>query len=482
MTDTTSPRPLLAICMPMARGAHPSTVHDLLMLEDVRPYHYVERVGQQVDWARNQITEQVLAIPGVTHFLWIDDDMTFPPDAAKRLLAHDLPIVGGLCHNRRHPFMPILMHMTERGFAYQYDYPEGLVEVAATGAAFLLVKREVLAEISEKCNKAKGEAPWMPMGLGLGEDVSFCLRAAQLGYKIKVDTTLKIGHIGESVIDEAFARRNRMFKGRPWYPTNLPAPEGPPVASIIIPTFNQEPGKLLAAVKSALDQTVPVEVIVIDDGSTPGSVDEALAPLSFAHTDPVTGVVTTGPVNLRVLTNKENVGLWRTLNRGVQEMTTDWFCWLSSDDLLYPPKVEQQLAAMDRLDKKVSFHAYDVLTAPGLMQPSVIVPAEWKTMEEQQHFLAQGCFINGLTTMIHRSVFEKVGHFDPTIAIASDWEFWNRVGREFFWLPIPELLATRRDYDNATNRYAKDPEKRAIWLAEDAAIRAQYTALLGAKP
>lgn len=455
----------LAICMPMARGPHPTTQRNLLMLEDVRPYHFVDRVGLPVDMARNQITEQVLKLDDVTHFLWIDDDMTFPRDAAKRLLAHDLPIVGGLCHNRRHPFMPILMYLTQdRGFTYRYDYPEGLVEVDATGAAFLLVKKEVMKDIHEKCNTARGEEPWT-QAMGTTEDVAFCMRAAKAGYKIVVDTTLKIGHFGESVVDEDFAKRNRKFKARPWHPTNQEPPVGAPVATIVIPTFKQDKYKLHAAVRSALDQTVPVEIIVIDNDPE-GSAARDLAELGIESP------------HFRVLTNETNGMLWRSLNRGVKEMTTDWFCWLSSDDMFYANKVEQQLFATKMANEKASFHSYDVMPSDHVILPQVVLPPEWTTMKEQQHLLAHGCFINGNTTMIHRKVFEKVGVFDPTLEIVSDWEFWNRVGREFFWLPITEVLATRRDYDNASNLYAKDPVKRAQWIAEDNVVRAKYTALL----
>jgi glycosyltransferase involved in cell wall biosynthesis len=43
-----------------------------------------------------------------------------------------------------------------------------------------------------------------------------------------------------------------------------------PIASIIIPVYNQV-STVLEAVRSALAQTVPVEVIVVDDESTDGS-------------------------------------------------------------------------------------------------------------------------------------------------------------------------------------------------------------------
>lgn len=451
-------KPVIAVCMPMARGVHPATMRSLLGADIPRPWHLFDPVGYQVDNARNMITQDACNTEDVTHLLWVDDDMTFSRDAVQRLLAHDLPIVGGLCHNRRHPYMPILVHFTERGFSFQYDYPEGLIEVDATGAAFLLTKKEVYFKIREQF----AEGPWTV--LHTGEDISFCQRARAAGYKIMVDTTVKIGHMGEIEVNEDFAKRNRQFKANPWFPRQ-PMPAGSPVASIIIPTYNQRPEWLKAAVASALTQTVPVEVIVVDDGS---DVPVVLSDLE-ANPSPFGG-----PDAVRLI-RIEHAGPWAALNAGIRAMTTNWFCWLSSDDLLYPPKVEQQMAAMEREGAIASFHGYDTMLGGGGIARTVVVPSLWNSMREQQAALRQGCGINGLTVMLHRDVFDEVGLFDESYTISSDWHFWNKVARVTRWLSVNEVLATRRESEeNASTKYAADPVKRAIWQAEDARIRQEF--------
>jgi hypothetical protein len=443
---TTKPKPVLAVCMPMARGIHPAT-NRCLLAGIPRPYHLFDPVGFQVDVARNMITSEACQYRDVTHLMWIDDDMTFAPDAVQRLVDRDLPIVGGLCHNRRHPYMPILVKETQRGCSFMYDYPEGLVEVDATGAAFLLVKKEVFFKMYE----TTGEGWWTPKGVS--EDISFCRRARQAGYKVFVDTRVKIGHMGEVEVEETFARHNRQFQVNPWYPKR-PMPAGSPVASIVIPTWNTKPEWLRAAVESALEQTVPVEVIVVDDGSdVPVRRDLAIdAPFKL----------------IRI----PHGGCFAALNAGIRAMTTEWFCWLSADDILYPPKVERQLRAMD--DKSIlprplaSFHGYDILK-DGILSTMVAAPFQWKTIEEQRRVLTKGCAINGLTAMIHKSI---LGEFDETYTIASDWAKWCEIAAKTYWLPINDVLATRRESgENASVRYAQDPAKRAIWAAEDAKIR-----------
>ena len=179
-------RPVVAICVPMARACHPTTMQCIFGLKLPKPLHFFPLVGHQVSDARNLITQECFKYEDITHILWIDDDMIFAPEDAQRLLDLHLPIVGGLCHNRRHPFMPILVKNTIRGLSFMYEYPEGLVEVDSTGAAFLLVEKHVFAAIHEKYK----EGPWTSLGLG-GEDVSFCARARDVGFKVFVDTRVE---------------------------------------------------------------------------------------------------------------------------------------------------------------------------------------------------------------------------------------------------------------------------------------------------
>lgn len=202
----------VAVVMPIRDWVHPSTNRSILRMRLPPGTCFLDKTDAPVEAARNILTEGALKdIPGLTHLLFIDDDMIFEPGAFDRLLAHDLPIVGGLCHNRRPPYMPILMRSCGDGYAFMYDYDRevdsrGLVEVDATGCAFLLVKREVFEKIGEK--------PFTQEGYG--EDVAFCRKAKAAGYTIHVDPTVEIGHVGEVVVNSDFARRNRDFVVFPW--------------------------------------------------------------------------------------------------------------------------------------------------------------------------------------------------------------------------------------------------------------------------
>lgn len=102
------------------------------------------------------------------------------------------------------------------------------------------------------------------------------------------------------------------------------------MVSVIIPTFNRA-GKVMAAVRSALDQTYTgIEVLVVDDGSTDDTrkVVEEL-----------------GDERIRYLF-QENAGLPVARNRGMAESRGDYVAFLDSDDTWLPWKLQAQVAVL----------------------------------------------------------------------------------------------------------------------------------------
>ena len=79
----------------------------------------------------------------------------------------------------------------------QYDdYPEdGLFEIEGCGFGAVLMKAGVIRDVAETFHQTFGPIP------GLGEDLSFCVRARNCGYKIWCDPTLQIGHKGSLIIN-----------------------------------------------------------------------------------------------------------------------------------------------------------------------------------------------------------------------------------------------------------------------------------------
>ena len=171
--------------------------------------------GPRIAAARNRLVETFIK-GGCDWLLMADTDMVFKAsdlellfDVADPKLA---PIVGGLCFagGFDEPVKATLysFNQPESGLKIVepiVDYPkDGICEVDATGAAFLLMHRDALIAIGKQ---NEGHSPWFTEGMqlgnaGVGEDIAFCVRARQLGIPIYVHTGAKIGHIKPCILTE----------------------------------------------------------------------------------------------------------------------------------------------------------------------------------------------------------------------------------------------------------------------------------------
>ncbi len=162
--------------------------------------------GTHVDQARNTIVRRALAAaPDVSHILMIDDDIVAEPRSLLQLLAHDVPVVGGLYFERLPPHRPVVY---KRGSGHASGYvpfedfaPSGLQEVDGIGGGFLLVRREVYEAI---------DPPWFANQFPVSEDVYFCAKAQQAGFRILLDAGMRLGHLTTAIVTEADYRRYLM--------------------------------------------------------------------------------------------------------------------------------------------------------------------------------------------------------------------------------------------------------------------------------
>ena len=145
---------------------------------------------------------------GCDAVLFIDADMTFEPDALERIVSHDKPIVGGFCRKRRKPFGSVLYRYVEELDQFTLiEAPEGdgLIEVDATGGAFLYVKMEVFDELERQgkpwfINKEIYEEDCIRDEDFMGEDLYFFRQILETDYPVYVDLGLKVGHLAHAII------------------------------------------------------------------------------------------------------------------------------------------------------------------------------------------------------------------------------------------------------------------------------------------
>ena len=190
------------------------------MLELVKPGEtvYSSVKNTLIYQARNRIAANAVK-DGFDRVMWFDSDVTFPENTLVQLMRDmdetGADIVSGLYFLRKPNTKPVVFdnvvwdldketNTVQTGATYLEDYPEdSLFECAGIGFGCVLTTVDILNRVGEKYS-----TPFTPL-VGLGEDLSFCWRAAQIGAKIMCDSRVKCGHIGQVEFNEEWYKRER---------------------------------------------------------------------------------------------------------------------------------------------------------------------------------------------------------------------------------------------------------------------------------
>ena len=187
-----------------------------------------------------------------------------------------------------------------------------------------------------------------------------------------------------------------------------------PLVSIIIPCYNAEQ-YVAEAIQSALDQTYPnCEIIVIDDGSTDGSLD----------------VIKTFSDRVRWETGP-NRGGCVARNRGLELARGEWIQFLDADDRITPEKIESQI----QIVRKAS-------------HPNSMVGCQWRHFEGDflgpvQDFEPCNRQISGVDLLLQmwmrgvmfpphcwltlRALIDAQGGWNTALSLDQDGEFFGRM-------------------------------------------------------
>lgn len=224
-------------------------------------------------------------------------------------------------------------------------------------------------------------------------------------------------------------------------------PRDNPLISVIIPVYNTE--KYLAeSIESVFSQTYrPVELIVVDDGSTDGSAAVARRYLP----------------RLTCL-RQANAGSSAARNAGLLAAQGDFYAFLDADDIWTEDKLALQFAAFrsdPRLD--VIFGHIEQFYSPEL------------DAEYRKRISCPGGLIPGYcssTMLVKRQAFLRAGMFNPEVFIGEDMEWYFRAQEADLQIGmLPDLVYRRRLHETNKGLVRKQQQIQRVRIIKAALDR-----------
>lgn len=143
--------------------------------------------GTLVYAARDKLAKYAID-NGFSHVLWLDSDMVFNEDILDDLMFSGVDFVCGRFNARRKPFVSCQFTKLVPVERVE-EYPIDTFKIAGTGFGCVLTKTDILRDVWNAYHTC-----FLPTA-GLGEDLAFCMRAAEVGHTIYCEPSAVVGHV-----------------------------------------------------------------------------------------------------------------------------------------------------------------------------------------------------------------------------------------------------------------------------------------------
>lgn len=245
----------------------------------------------------------------------------------------------------------------------------------------------------------------------------------------------------------------------------------PPI-SVVMPVHNAG-HYLQTAVNSILQQdTVNIELLIIDDHSTDHAIEHLTIPSCLQ-------------AQLKVLRCAEHQtqGIVGALNLGIQEALHPYIARMDGDDIAHPKRLITQLRFLldnphiDIVGAKIELFRDKSDLGNGYQQYQDWINQQCTPQQIADHFFVESCIAHP-TAMMHRSVLDEMQGYQDT-TWPEDYDLWCRAfiaGKQFGKPDQGPALLQWRDHDKRASRIQKRYEKQQF-LRCKAYYLAQYLRL-----
>jgi len=221
-----------------------------------------------------------------------------------------------------------------------------------------------------------------------------------------------------------------------------------PKVSVIIPTYNRLP-MLKEAIHSVLKQDFEdFELIVVDDGSTDGTVEEIR---KFGG-------------RVRLLQHPENRGVSAARNKGILHAKGKYVAFLDSDDQWVKGKLKIQVTFLDENPHYPLCYTDEIWIRRGKRVNPMVKHAKYSGWIFEKCLPL--CIISPSSAMMRKTLFSKVGLFDEALPVCEDYDLWLRISARFpiFFINKKLIIKKGGHSDQLSNRSWGNDRYRVIAL------------------
>lgn len=221
-----------------------------------------------------------------------------------------------------------------------------------------------------------------------------------------------------------------------------------PKVSILVAAYNAS-RFLAGTLDDLLAQTFSdFELVVVEDGSTDGTLSLLQ---SYAARDP----------RIVVVQNDQNMGLPRSLNRGLERCRAPLVARADADDRYPPDRLERQVQFMEaHPDVGILSGAIERIDENG----SFLFRRQFPTEDGQIRL--RELFVNSLphpAVMYRKHLVDLAGGYDPAYFTAEDSDLWSRLRRMTRAANLDALLVYYRRH-GAASMSNRGPREEALSL------------------
>jgi glycosyltransferase involved in cell wall biosynthesis len=234
-----------------------------------------------------------------------------------------------------------------------------------------------------------------------------------------------------------------------------------PLVTMIVLCYNQA-RFVVETLESVKAQTYKhTELIIIDDCSS----DDSVAVINRWLRE-------NNDVRCTFIPHQKNQGICKSLNEALALTSGKYISMIAADDIWLPDKIERQVAIMESQPDSVGVLYTDAfrIGENGRELPQMFVEFHRRLPEIPQgdilDVLVQDNFIPGMTTLIRRACYSKVGLYDENLPW-EDWDMWLRIARRYSFIYSATPSAKYREHEKSYShsdrtRMRKDAVKICI--------------------